>query len=813
METLSPNPMNQLPGVGPQVVFANSQEEQKSAFDFWGILNRRKWIVFLGLCTGLGLGTLVHYQTPPVYRSEAQVRIEPKSRPAMRVTQTELMVPDVETVPTRHDRIIPKPVTIQSCFDSNNLYRLGSFEDMSREDTIKYVLENLEVEPDKEDAFNYKLEFHTYDPADAQVVLANIVATYQKSLEERYRKESDQFVDLLRDVRTQFAQDYQDVLRRMEELRELDTAPALDNHGRDIHMINIALLNEQLKESQAKLNEKIAARDRVFAAIESSEEEMKDQVWNLEQKGLLKINDLIERDIAGKKTKDLAETERILTGLKLDYQEQSARLGIGHITMKALRDRIDFFEGELAKKQRELETDALTEGDLNPETMLRRFVISVEDEINDLEKEIGKYVTEYQGHLRKAESLAKIRKKREDLERERANVESLLNTANNKIVEIDPTGELDKVGKREGFHFVPLQDATFGDRKWPILPVLLGIGGLLGCIGGFGLGCLVELADKTFHNPDDVMKQLQLPLIGHVPVISQSKRYLVEDSLIEPIICTYHRPKSQTSEAFRAVRTALFFNTQGKQHSVIQVTSPTPGDGKSTLAANLAVCIAQSGKRVLLVDGDMRRPRQHSTFGIKSSEGFATVLSGQSFWRDVVYEVEEIEGLALMPCGAKPNNPSELSTSPQVKELIEQMREEYDFVIIDTPPILAVTDPSPIAARVDGVVLCLRIKKNVKVSAERSTDVLRNLGASIVGVVVNGVGQQTGYGSQYTYGAYRAGYSYNGYGYGYGYGYGAGKYYEDDKANNRQPRRIEAAAAPVPQPAGQPDDTDLFENL
>ncbi len=152
-----------------------------------------------------------------------------------------------------------------------------------------------------------------------------------------------------------------------------------------------------------------------------------------------------------------------------------------------------------------------------------------------------------------------------------------------------------------------------------------------------------------------------------------------------------------------------------------------------------------------------------------------------------------------MPCGSRPNNPAELSTSPHIDVLFEEMREEFDFVIIDTPPLLAVTDPSPIAARVDGVVLCLRIKKNVRVSAERATEMLTNLGAHCIGLVVNGVGAQSGYGSQYTYGAYRAGYSYNGYGYGYGYGTGGGKYYDEDKKGRRfepesnQLQRIESA--------------------
>ena len=108
------------------------------------------------------------------------------------------------------------------------------------------------------------------------------------------------------------------------------------------------------------------------------------------------------------------------------------------------------------------------------------------------------------------------------------------------------------------------------------------------------------------------------------------------------------------------------------------------------MASNLAVSIAQSGKSVLLVDADMRRSTQGHTFGISSKEGFASILSGQTNWRDVVFDCQEIEGLSVLPAGAKPNNPAELSTSPQVQELIDQMRDEFDFVIIDTPPVLAV---------------------------------------------------------------------------------------------------------------------------
>ena len=263
---------------------------------------------------------------------------------------------------------------------------------------------------------------------------------------------------------------------------------------------------------------------------------------------------------------------------------------------------------------------------------------------------------------------------------------------------------------------------------------------------------------------------MRLPVIGHVPLIDVASIQQLPGCEIDAVICTVHKPKSPQAESYRAVRTALYFNSRGSKHQVIQVTSPMPGDGKSTLAANLAVTIAQSGKSTLLLDADFRRPTQHKVFAINSLEvGLASVVAGDADPADAWREVPQVPNLRVMACGPRPDNPSELLSSEDFANVLETLREQFDFVIVDTPPVLAVSDPSAVAARVDGVIMTFRIHKRAKPLATRAREVLSQTGVEVIGVVVNGVEQDAG--------GYYSGYSSNyggGYRYAYNYRYGEG---------------------------------------
>ncbi len=313
--------------------------------------------------------------------------------------------------------------------------------------------------------------------------------------------------------------------------------------------------------------------------------------------------------------------------------------------------------------------------------------------------------------------------------------------------------------------------------------VYLFIGGVMGLGAGFGLAYLAEITDKSFQTPDEIRRQLGHSILGHIPTIRINEEDRKPGSRLEAQLCTFHKPKSTEAEAYRGLRTGLYFSTQNKGHQVIQITSPNAGDGKSTLSCNLSISIAQSGKKVVLIDADMRKPRVHKIFGLENqAKGLSTLIEGTSTFDESTLATD-VPNLFLIPCGPRPANPAELLTVPRFPQLLEELRQLYDIVIVDTPPLLAVSDPCIVAPRVDGVILNILLNKNARTCSVRACEMLASIDAKVLGLVINCFDSKMragSYGYSYSYG-YRYSYKY-GYRYGYGYNYGYSDYaqYSDD---------------------------------
>lgn len=202
------------------------------------------------------------------------------------------------------------------------------------------------------------------------------------------------------------------------------------------------------------------------------------------------------------------------------------------------------------------------------------------------------------------------------------------------------------------------------------------------------------------------------------------------------IIITKENPKSPVSEAYRTLRTNIQFSNIDKNIKSILVTSSGSSEGKSTTMVNLAVTIAQSGKKVILIDADLRKPRIHTFFDMSNAKGLTNVLVEDTDYNEIIQNTD-IDNLQLLASGPIPPNPSELLSSKKIKNFIEKLKEDYDMVLFDAPPVGYVTDAAVLSTNIDGVILVCAVGQAIINGAKNAIALLQKVNANILGVVIN----------------------------------------------------------------------------
>lgn len=199
----------------------------------------------------------------------------------------------------------------------------------------------------------------------------------------------------------------------------------------------------------------------------------------------------------------------------------------------------------------------------------------------------------------------------------------------------------------------------------------------------------------------------------------------------------HNNSKSLIAEQYKLIRTNIQFSSVDKEIKSIVVTSPEPHDGKTTTASNLAVVFAQQGKKVLLLDTDLRKPSVHYSFNSSNITGLTSILTNQVNLEDAILQTE-IPNLDIITSGPVPPNPSEILNSEKMERILGRLRSEYDYVILDTPPVLIVADPQIVANKCDGVIMVVASGKTAKKSALKAKDLLMNSGTTLLGAILNG---------------------------------------------------------------------------
>jgi len=353
----------------------------------------------------------------------------------------------------------------------------------------------------------------------------------------------------------------------------------------------------------------------------------------------------------------------------------------------------------------------------------------------------------------KAEALAvnKLEVEFDPLKRDKDSVQNQYEQIMKRQKEVDVTGLLRTNNIR-------MLDAALVP-KYPSRPNRaqnIALAALIGLLLGMAFVVGLEFFDTTVKSQDDVEGFLGLPLLGILPSIPNiAVEATPRDNTVQRDLYVSANPKSSISECARAIRTSLLFSSPDRPFKVLLVASCGPREGKSTCAVSIGITMAQSGNRVLLVDGDLRRPRLHRTFGAPSQHGLSTLILGEATPEEAIKSTG-VDQLYLLPAGPVPPNPAELLQSARYRDVIRDLSERFDRIIIDSPPVGVVTDALVMSAQADGVVVVLRAGVTPKKAAARGRRTLLDVKAHVYGAVLNDVDLGSRVGQYYYY--YRYGY-------------------------------------------------------
>lgn len=728
----------ELLGSGTRFGAFDLSPREPHLYDYLLILRKHQWLILSFLLAVVTIVSIATFRMQPVYSTSARVEIDRENSSVLPFqgadsydfmldmdnyieTQSKILTSETLALQTIRSTGLAGRPEYSSGDGPSDAIASGSLANHKRPPELAAFLGSLSVRR----VPNSRLLDVTFESTDPQLA-ARIVNAHLENFKEanfrsRYEaiaRASSWLTDQLDDMKlkVQHSEDARIEYERKNQIWELDDKQNTTTQ-------RLSDLNKELTDAQSDRMKKQALYEFAKSGDANSVPELRGDVV---------LQDLIKR-------RSDASTQ---------YSEALAQYGPNFPKVLRVQGQIkeidQLIDGEKkavieqmgndynASRQREmLLTQALEEQKGEVNQMAERLV-----EYNILKREAEGNKTLYDGML------TKLRE---------ANISSTLKSSN--IIVVDPA-------------MVPSTPSRPAKARNIVLAFIVGL------IGGIGLALLREYLDNTVKTPDDIETLSRLPSLAVVPAFAEvngngQRRRLIggistngHEKRIE--LVAQHLPKSQMSEAFRALRTALLLSQPDHPPQVVLVTSALPREGKTTAAANLAVTLAQLGDSTLLIDCDLRKPGIGRLLNMTDGKyaGFSSYLAGVSSLDLVTVPHPTIPNLAVIPTGPLPPNPADLLSSHKLADAIVELRKKFKFIVIDSPPIMAATDAVILSVQTDGVLLVVRSGETPKEAFTRTRDLLVSVKCRMLGVVLNAVDSSA---PDYYY-------SYRYYPYSYGYG-------------------------------------------
>jgi succinoglycan biosynthesis transport protein ExoP len=670
-------------------------------------LRKRRWVLVAAVLLGLIYGVYKAVTQPKVYESSGRIEVRTGSSNEYRVSAiqggqdssnkllTEVAILNSDTLMLNVARSMDLANNLDF-LETKGPIGHSSLEDPSvRQATIQRLQDNLHIGlVPKTDII--RISYTGLSAKLATDIVNRVISAYiQRSFETRYASTqrvsqwlSSQLDDLKQQVETSQEQ-MMDLQRRLGVLGFDPTHNQISNSLEDLSRA----------AGQARLARIIAeSRYRILTGMDP---------------------DTMEGSIEttpGTVPGELNQLRSQIASARANYAQLESSLGPNHPQARALKAQIDEFQKEITAEQNRL----LLQSKQN-------YIVSKANE----DQTSAALESEKAEAYKLRDDLVEYTIRQREFESSRTLYESLLQRLRTAGVQAGLESlEIDVVDQA----LIPAHP-VLKPQSSVILTTLV-----FSLLGGIVIAFLMESLDTGLRSVAEIEAVTELPSLAIIP---KTKRASIEQagslSTAQRNISVLTQPKSQFAEAFRSLRTSLLLSTTGKPPKVLLFTSATPSEGKTTVCTNLACVLAQGDARVLIIDADLRRPNVHHRFGLNARVGLTTLLTGATTIEESVQNVPEVPNLDVLPSGPVPPFPTEMLSSEAMQALLAKVCDMYTHVLIDSPPILSVTDGVILARDADAVVLVVRHGKSSKHVVRRARDLLVRSGAPITGVVLNAV--------------------------------------------------------------------------